>query len=69
MNITVQTIPELLVSTRGNQTEVMRILNSSRNTIRKYARDIEGKHHVVHNGFLMVKAVPKPRGKKRFEDG
>ncbi|EEQ2022705.1 protein ninH, partial [Escherichia coli] len=37
-----------------NQTEVARILNCSRNTVRKYIGDKEGKRHAVVNGVLMV---------------
>ncbi|EMQ8408922.1 protein ninH, partial [Escherichia coli] len=36
MTFTVKTIPDMLVEEYGNQTEVARILNCSRNTIRKY---------------------------------
>ncbi|EFE9078384.1 TPA: protein ninH [Escherichia coli O146] len=54
MNVKIQTIPELLVMVRGNQTEVARILNCNRATVRKYIGDKEGKRHAVVNGVLMV---------------
>ncbi|EER8075837.1 protein ninH [Escherichia coli] len=54
MNAKIQTIPELLICTRGNQTEVARILNCSRNTVRKYTGDKEGKRHAIVNGVLMI---------------
>lgn len=54
MNATIQTIPELLIKTRGNQTEVARILKSNRATIRKYHRDKDAKLHAIVNGVLMV---------------
>ncbi|EES2155804.1 protein ninH, partial [Escherichia coli] len=54
MNAKIQTIPELLICTRGNQTEVARILNCNRATVRKYIGDKEGKRHAVVNGVLMA---------------
>ncbi len=43
MNAKIQTIPELLICTRGNQTEVARILNCNRATVRKYIDDKDAK--------------------------
>lgn len=54
MNATIQTIPELLVSTFGNMTEVARRLNANRATVTKYARDRKGEFHAVVNGVLMT---------------
>ncbi|EGQ5385871.1 protein ninH [Escherichia coli] len=54
MNVKIQTIPELLVMVRGNQTEVARTLNCSRNTVRKYIDDKDAKKHAIVNGVLMV---------------
>jgi hypothetical protein len=54
MNITVQTIPEVLVTTRGNMTEAARILHANRITVAKYARDFDAKHHAIVNGVLMI---------------
>lgn len=54
MNATIQTIPDILVSTRGNQLEASRLLNANRATIKKYSRDFEGKYHAIVNGTLMV---------------
>ncbi|EPY5879251.1 protein ninH [Escherichia coli] len=54
MNAKIQTIPELLICTRGNQTGVARILNCNRATVRKYIGDKEGKRHAIVNGVLMV---------------
>ncbi|UZQ12262.1 protein ninH [Escherichia coli] len=38
----------------GNQTEVARILNCNRATVRKYIDDKDAKKHAVVNGVLMV---------------
>ncbi|WNN42816.1 protein ninH [Winslowiella toletana] len=54
MNVNIQTIPELLIKTRGNQTELARILKSNRTTIRKYHRDKKARFHAIVNGVLMV---------------
>ncbi|EMG9442869.1 protein ninH [Escherichia coli] len=54
MNVTIQTIPEFLIRARGNMTEVARMLNCNRATVRKYACDKEGKRHAIVNGILMV---------------
>ncbi|HCT1785043.1 TPA: protein ninH [Escherichia coli] len=54
MTLSVKTIPDMLVEAYENQTEVARILNCSRNTVRKYIGDKEGKRHAVVNGVLMV---------------
>ncbi len=55
MNATIQTIPELLIQTRGNQTEVARMLSCARGTVLKYNRDSKGERHVIVNGVLMIK--------------
>ena len=52
MNATIQTIPELLIQTRGNQTEVARMLSCARGTVLKYNRDSKGERHVIVNGVL-----------------
>ncbi|BBC51062.1 protein ninH [Escherichia coli] len=54
MTFTVKTIPDMLVEAYGNQTEVARTLNCSRNTVRKYIDDKDAKKHAVVNGVLMV---------------
>ncbi|WLS77372.1 protein ninH [Erwinia pyri] len=54
MNAQLNTIPELLIITRGNQTEAAKKLNSNRATIRKYARDFQATQHAIVNGVLMV---------------
>ncbi|HFP1251217.1 TPA: protein ninH [Escherichia coli] len=54
MTFTVKTIPDMLVEAYGNKTEVARILNCNRATVRKYISDKEGKRHSVVNGVLMV---------------
>ncbi|EIH7935498.1 phage NinH family protein [Escherichia coli] len=54
MTFTVKTIPDMLVEAYENQTEVARILNCNRATVRKYIGDKEGKRHAVVNGVLMV---------------
>ena len=48
--ITTQTIPELLVTTRGNQAEVARQLDVNRSTVMKYARDNNATGHIIVNG-------------------
>lgn len=59
MNATIQTIPELLIQTRGNQTEVARMLSCARGTVLKYNRDSKGERHAIVNGVLMVKQGKK----------
>lgn len=54
MTFSVKTIPDMLVETYGNQTEVARRLNCSRNTVLKYVGDKTGKRHAIVNGVLMV---------------
>ncbi|EPE1391185.1 protein ninH [Escherichia coli] len=61
MNATIQTIPELLIQTRGNQTEVERMLSCARGTVLKYNRDRKGERHVIVNGVLMVKQGKRGR--------
>ena len=51
---TVTTIPEMLVSARGNQTLVAQMLGANRATIKKYARDFKTEHHAIVNGTLMI---------------
>lgn len=58
----IQTIPELLVKTRGNQTAVSRILGVDRITVAKYARDRDATEHAVVNGTLMVISMRKDKG-------
>lgn len=41
------TIPNLLTKHRGNQSKVSKILNVNRSTVRKYAHDTHGHHHIV----------------------
>lgn len=53
MNI--QTIPDLLIGTRGNMSELARNLNCQRQTIAVYARDFKAERHCVLNGILMTK--------------
>lgn len=43
MTFSVKTIPDMLVETYGNQTEVARRLKCSRGTVRKYVDDKDGK--------------------------
>ncbi|EEC8287138.1 protein ninH [Escherichia coli] len=54
MTFTVKTIPDMLVEAYENQTEVARILNCNRATVRKYIGDKEGKRHAIVNGVLLV---------------
>ncbi|EIG2354369.1 protein ninH [Escherichia coli] len=49
MTFTVKTIPDMLLEAYGNQTEVARILNCNRATVRKYIGDKEGKRHAIVN--------------------
>ena len=50
----VQTIPELLIQTRGTMSAVGRMTGIARQTVKNYARDFEGKKHAIVNGVLMV---------------
>lgn len=54
MTFSIKTIPDMLIETYGNQTEVARRLNCSRNTVLKYVGDKNGKRHAIVNGVLMV---------------
>ncbi|ELC6107231.1 protein ninH, partial [Escherichia coli] len=51
----------LLIQTRGNQTEVARMLSCARGTVLKYNRDSKGERHVIVNGVLMVKQGKRGR--------
>lgn len=61
MNITVQTIPELLVKTRGNQSEVALQIGVTRTTVKKYSRDTQAKYHIIKDGRLMVLSMRKDK--------
>ncbi|QGU87061.1 protein ninH [Erwinia sorbitola] len=63
----IQTIPELLIKTRGNQTEVARMLKSSRGTIKKYAGDRKAQRHAIVNGTLMIFRGEQGIWKRRAE--
>lgn len=54
MNTQLTSIPEMLVKTRGNMSEVARAFNIHRFTVKRYARDYQCRLHVVVNGVLMV---------------
>ncbi|EQC3939135.1 protein ninH [Escherichia coli] len=54
-------VPELLIQTRGNHTEVARMLSCARGTVLKYNRDSKGERHVIVNGVLMVKQGKRGR--------
>ena len=62
MNATIQTIPELLIQTRGNQTEVAMMLSCARGTVLKYNRDSKGERHAIANALLMV--TPGKKGRR-----
>ncbi|EEZ7564865.1 hypothetical protein C8Z97_005171 [Escherichia coli] len=59
MNAKIQTIPELLICTRGNQTEVARILNCNRATVRKYIDDKDAKS--LRNSILLYEFASLPQ--------
>lgn len=67
MNIATQTIPELLVKTRGNQTEVARLLDCNRGTVAKYIYDKDATQHVIVNGRLMVDASGKGQSRRKVK--
>jgi hypothetical protein len=54
-----QTIPDLLVSTRGNMSTVARKLQCQRQTVANYSRDFKAEFHCVVNGVLMTKTKQK----------
>ena len=54
MTFSVKTIPDMLVETYGNQTEVARRLKCSRGTVSKYVDDKDGKMDAIVNDVLMV---------------
>jgi len=66
MNVTIQTIPELLVQARGNFTEVARILSVIWATISRYHRDTKCEQHAVINGTLMLTSI-SARGARKKE--
>lgn len=55
MTTLLQFIPDLLVSTRGNVSELARRLDVNRITVKKYAHDKNGERHAVINGVLMTR--------------
>ncbi|MGE1562099.1 MULTISPECIES: phage NinH family protein [Pantoea] len=67
----VQTIPELLVETRGNMAAVGRMTGIARQTVKCYARDVDGKKHAIVNGVLMVaqgNRGPRKKGESDAKD-
>ncbi|POW55596.1 protein ninH [Candidatus Pantoea alvi] len=67
----VQTIPELLVETRGNMAAVGRMTGIARQTVKCYTRDFDGKKHAIVNGVLMVaqgNRGPRKKGKSDAKD-
>lgn len=54
MNAEIRTIPDMLVDTYGNQSELARRLHINRETISKYLNDKEAKHHAIVNGVFMT---------------
>lgn len=61
MIIEVKTIPEMLIKTRGNISELTRQLKVNRATVRKYAKDFKAERHAIINGRLMVQTCFKVR--------
>lgn len=53
MNAEIRTIPDMLVDTYGNQSELARRLHINRETITKYLNDWGAKHHAIVNGVFM----------------
>lgn len=67
----VQTIPELLVETRGNMAAVGRMTGIARQTVKCYSRDVDGKKHAIVNGVLMVaqgNRGPRKKGESDAKD-
>ncbi|EDG1030352.1 protein ninH [Salmonella enterica subsp. enterica serovar Kentucky] len=54
MTHAIKTIPDMLIETYGNQTEVARRLSCHRNTVRRYLYDKEARYHAIVNGVLMI---------------
>ncbi|ENF7816117.1 protein ninH [Enterobacter soli] len=54
MTPAIKTIPEMLIETYGNQTEVARRLSCHRDTVKRYLHDTKAQHHAIVNGVLMV---------------
>ena len=54
MNADIRTIPDMLVDTYGNQSELARRLRINRETISKYLNDKEAKRHAIVNGVFMT---------------
>lgn len=49
----IQSVPELLVETYGNQSELARRLGINRGTLREFLYDNNCRRHVVLNGVFM----------------
>lgn len=58
---TLTSIPELLVDTRGNKSELARRLGVGLKTLDFYLDDKEMKRHCVLNGYLMTKLNNKQK--------
>ncbi|AIU73280.1 protein ninH [Hafnia alvei FB1] len=54
MKADIRTIPDMLVDTYGNQSELARRLRINRETISKYLNDKEAKRHAIVNGVFMT---------------
>lgn len=62
MKTEITTIPELLIRTYGNMSEVSRYLGCYRATVKKYATDVNAKKHAVINGRLITVYKTRERG-------
>ena len=51
------TVRDLLVTTRGNQSEAARQLGVRRETLRKYIDDKKGRYHRIIDGRLFTARV------------
>ncbi|MDU7480374.1 MAG: protein ninH [Hafnia alvei] len=54
MKAEIRTIPDMLVDTYGNQSELARRLRINRETISKYLNDKQAKQHAIVNGVFMT---------------
>lgn len=54
MKADIRTIPDMLVDTYGNQSELARRLRINRETISKYLNDKEAKRHAIVNCVFMT---------------
>lgn len=59
--ITLTSVPKLMVEVRGSQSELARRLGVGRKTLEPYLDDTEMKRHCILNGILMTRLSPNQK--------